>query len=101
MIKKAQHGATLSLSQDEAIRIAYGCQFRSGAEGGAATDAAIDPIDIAAPGDRAPPRLRILGALIIKRFSLSVDPPSGFQEAFEGELSAFAAFNGCDSIQRG
>jgi uncharacterized protein YcaQ len=44
---------------------------------------------------------RKAGVLIIKHSSLPVDPPSGFQEAFEGELSAFAAFNGCDSIERG
>jgi len=41
---------------------------------------------------------RKAGTLVVKRASLPANPPSGFQEALDGELSAFAAFNGCISI---
>lgn len=41
---------------------------------------------------------RKAGSLVIKHASLPESPPPGFREALDEELSAFAAFNGCASI---
>lgn len=44
---------------------------------------------------------RKAGILIIKHSSLPGSPDAGFREALSDELSAFAAFNGCTSIEPG
>ncbi len=38
------------------------------------------------------------GILVANRMSLPARPPAGLRQAFDDELSAFAAFNGCDSV---
>jgi len=43
---------------------------------------------------------RKAGILVVNKASLTDNPPEGFQAAFDDELYAFAAFNGCESVSR-